>query len=94
MDTTTQAQEPLTPTLKPIYARFTFPEQQQALDFAGLITERGWTATVAYAQDRARWQTTVRQEIHPVFREVTIWLTILTARATPLGGENDGWGYE
>jgi hypothetical protein len=94
MNTTTQEREPLTPTLKPIYARFTFMEHRQALDFAGLITEHEWTASVAYALESTRWQTTVQRQIHPVFRDVTIWLAVLTARATPLGGEVDGWGYE
>ena len=91
---TTQEQEPLTDTLKPAYARFVFMGREQALAFAGLITERDWTVDVAFSQERARWQATVRREIHPVFRDVTLWLATLTARATPMGGERDGWGHE
>ena len=49
---------------------------------------------VAFAPERARWQAIVRREIHPVFRDVTLWLATLTARTTPLGGERDGWGHE
>jgi hypothetical protein len=92
MDTTPQ--EPLTDTLKPVYADFVFAEQRQALAFAELIVELDWSVSVDYSPARAHWQATVRREIHPVFRDVTIWLTTLTARATPLGGERDGWGYE
>ena len=91
---TIEEDKPLTKTLKPIYARFIFEEHQQALDFAELIVERDWTVGVAYAPSRARWQATVRRQIHPVFQEVTVWLMALTARATPLGGERDGWGYD
>jgi hypothetical protein len=94
MNTTTLEEAPLTPTFKPIYASFIFMEQQQALAFAKLITERDWTVSVAYAPQRARWQAIVRRQIHPVFQEVTVWLMSLTARATPLGGERDGWGHE
>lgn len=90
----TQGDKPLTDTFKPIYVNFIFPERQQAFGFAELITERNWTARVMYSPERASWQTTVRREIHPVFRDVTIWLAALTVRATPLGGEKDGWGYE
>ena len=89
-----QEPEPLTDTLKPAYVRFIFKDRQQALAFAGLITERDWTVDVAFAPVRARWQSIVRREIHPVFRDVTLWLATLTARATPLGGERDGWGHE
>ena len=85
---------PLTPTFRPIYARFIFMEHQQALDFAKLIGERDWTVSVAFAPERARWQATVQRLIHPVFRDITIWLATLTARAVPLGGECDGWGHE
>jgi hypothetical protein len=91
---TIEEDKPLTDTLKPIYARFIFEEHQQALDFAELIVERDWTVGVAYAPSRAHWQATVRRQIHPVFQEVTVWLMALTARATPLGGERDGWGYD
>jgi hypothetical protein len=94
MDTTTLEEAPLTPTFRPIYAHFVFMEHQQALAFAKLIVERDWTASVNRAPDRARWQTTVRRKIHPVFKDITIWLATLTARATPLGGECDGWGHE
>jgi hypothetical protein len=94
MDTTTKEDEPLTDTLKPIYARFVFEQHQQALAFAELIVERGWTVSVDYAPERAHWQATVRRQICPVFRDITIWLVTLTARATPLGGESDGWGHE
>ena len=94
MDTTTLEEAPLTPTLKPIYARFIFMEQQQALAFAKIITERDWTVSVTYAPQRASWQAIVRRQIHPVFRDITIWLTTLTARATPFGGERDGWGHK
>jgi hypothetical protein len=94
MHTATLEEAPLTPTFKPIYACFAFREHQQALAFAELIVERDWTVSVDYAPERARWQATLRRQIHPVFRDVTIWLAILTARATPLGGESDGWGYE
>jgi hypothetical protein len=91
---TTQEPEPLTDTLKPAYARFVFEGRPQAFAFAGLITELDWTVDVAFAPERARWQATVRREIHAVFRDVTIWLATLTARVTPLGGERDGWGHD
>jgi hypothetical protein len=93
MDTTTLEEAPLTPTFRPIYVSFNFMEQSQALAFARLITERDWTVSVAYAPQRACWQATVRRQIHPVFRDITVWLTTLTARATPFGGERDGWGH-
>ena len=89
-----QELEPLTDTLKPIYANFIFREQAQALAFAGLIAECDWTVSVAYAPDRARWRATVRREIHPVFQVVTVWLATLTARATMAGGKLDGWGHK
>jgi hypothetical protein len=54
MNTTTLEEAPLTPTFKPIYASFIFMEQQQALAFAKLITERDWTVSVAYAPQRAQ----------------------------------------
>ena len=94
MDTVTQEDRPLTNTLKPIFAHFVFMTHQQALAFAELIVERDWTASVAYAPERAHWQVTVRRQIHPVFRDITIWLATLTARATPLAGDRDGWGHE
>ncbi len=71
-----------------------FMDRQHALEFDELITERDWTVDVTFSQERALWQATVRREIHPVFRDVTIWLATLTARATPLGGERDGWGHD
>jgi hypothetical protein len=43
-----QELEPLTDTLKPIYANFIFREERQALAFAGLIVERDWSVSVAY----------------------------------------------
>ena len=89
---TIEEDKPLTKTLKQFYARFIFDEQQQALAFAELIVERDWTVSVAFAPERAHWQATVRRPIHPVFQEITVWLMTLTARATPLGGERDGWG--
>jgi len=91
---TTEEDKPLTKTLKQFYARFIFKEHQQALAFAALIVERDWTVGVTYAPSRAHWQATVRRQIHPVFRDITIWLTTLVARATPLSGERDGWGHE
>ncbi|MDR3409945.1 MAG: ribonuclease E inhibitor RraB [Formivibrio sp.] len=94
METTTQQDEPLTDTLKPIYARFIFDEQEQALAFAGLINEPDWTVSVDYAPSRARWQASVRRQIRPMFRDITIWLVTLTARMALLGGECDGWGHE
>ena len=93
MDTTTPEEAPLTTTLKPIYARFVFNEQKQALCFAELIYEREWVVSVVYAPERALWQATVRREIHPVFRDITVWLATLTARAAPSNGECDGWGH-
>ncbi|HEY2329539.1 MAG TPA: ribonuclease E inhibitor RraB, partial [Verrucomicrobiae bacterium] len=86
-------QEPLTYTLKPIYADFVFKEQAQALAFAKLIVERDWTAGVAYAPERGRWLVTVRRQIHPVFRDITIWLMTLAERVAMAGGESDGWGH-
>jgi hypothetical protein len=94
MEITTQQDEPLTDTLKPIYARFIFDKHQHALAFAELIVEPGWTVSVDYAPSRARWQATVRRQIRPVFRDITIWLITLTARTATLGGEADGWGHE
>ena len=91
---TIEEDKPLTKTLKPFYARFIFEQHQQALAFAALIVERDWTVSVAFAPERTHWQATVRRQIHPVFRDITIWLMALTARATPLGGERDGWGHD
>jgi hypothetical protein len=93
MGTTTSEEAPLTTTLKPIYVRFVFKEQQQALCFAELIVEREWLVSVVYAPERALWQATVRREIHPVFRDITVWLATLTSRAAPSNGECDGWGH-
>ena len=39
MDTTTQEREPLTRTLKPIYAHFVFKQHQKALAFVEKIDE-------------------------------------------------------
>ena len=89
-----QELEPLTDTLKPIYANFVFREQPAALAFAKLIVEHDWKVSVAYAPERGRWQATVRREIHPVFQEVTVWLATLTARVTVAGGKLDGWGHK
>jgi hypothetical protein len=86
--------EPLTKTLKPVYADFVFREQPSALAFAELVTEREWTVDVAYAPNRGQWQATVRRAIHPVFREITVWLATLSARAATAGGELDGWGHK
>lgn len=92
MDTLTD--KPLTQTLKPIYAHFSFREQHEAMAFADTIGEPDWKVSVDYSSEREAWLATVRRRIHPVFRDVTIWLATLTARATPIGGEQDGWGYE
>jgi hypothetical protein len=89
-----QELEPLTKTLKPIYADFVFREETLALAFGKLVTERDWSVGVAYAPNRGRWQATVRRAIHPVFQEITVWLATLTARATTVGGELDGWGHQ
>ena len=86
--------EPLTKTLKPIYADFAFEEQPAALTFAKLIIERDWSVNVTYVPNRKQWQATVRRTIHPVFQEITVWLATLTARATMTGGELDGWGHK
>lgn len=85
--------EPLTNTLKPVYAHFVFLEQPPALAFAKLVVEQEWTVRVAYAPDRGQWQATVRRAIHPVFQEITVWLATLTARAATVGGDLDGWGH-
>lgn len=94
MDTEILEEAPLTPTFKTIYARYIFRDLHKAHEFAELIVEHDWTVSVAYASERAHWQATVRRKIHPVFRDITIWLATLTARVTPLSGERDGWGYE
>ena len=86
--------EPLTDTLKPIYANFVFREQSEALAFAKLVVEHEWTVSVGYAPERRRWQVTVRRQIHPVFQEITVWLMTLTARAMIVGGDRDGWGHK
>ena len=64
-----------------------------AVAFAATIVERDWVVKVSYAPDRAHWQVGVRRLIKPVFRDITIWLTTLNARAEPLGGQRDGWGH-
>ena len=87
-------EEPLTDSYKPIYAHFVFVQEQQALAFARTIVEPEWTANVAYAPERRRWQATVRRQIHPVFRDITVWLATLTARAATVNGERDGWGHK
>jgi len=46
-----QELEPLTDTLKPIYANFIFREQTEALAFAKLVVEHDWTVSVAYASE-------------------------------------------
>lgn len=94
METTTQEDRPLTNTLRPIYARFIFREQHQALAFADLIVERDWSVEVVQVPEDAHWQATVRRRIHPLFRDITIWLAALTSRAAPYAGEGDGWGHE
>jgi hypothetical protein len=86
--------EPLTKTLKPVYANFVFSEQPSALAFAKLVVEHDWAVGVAYAPSRGQWQATVRRAIHPVFQEITVWLATLTARAATVGGELDGWGHQ
>ena len=94
MDTAQLEEAPLTPTFRSIYARFVFEQHQQALDFAKLIVERDWTVSVTFVPKSAHWQVTVGRKIHPVFRDITIWLATLASRAAPLGGERDGWGHE
>ena len=93
MDTTTQEREPLTKTLKPIYAYFVFKQHQKALAFVEKIDELDWTVSVIHMPDFAHWQATVRRQIHPVFEEITVWLATLTARAAD-GGDLDGWGHD
>ena len=93
METGTQEMEPGTDTLKLIYAHFIFKDQPLAVAFAATIVERDWVVKVSYAPDRAHWQVGVRRLIKPVFRDITIWLTTLNARAEPLGGQRDGWGH-
>jgi len=88
-----QESEPKTKTLKPVYADFVFREEPSALAFAKLVVEHDWTVGVTYVPNRGQWQATVRRRIHPVFQEVTVWLTTLTARATTVGGELDSWGH-
>ena len=90
----TQADKPMTQTLKWSYAEFKFTERQGADKFADMIGEKDWSVSTDYSPERAAWLVTVRCRIHPVFRDVTVWLATLTARATPSGGEKDGWGYE
>jgi hypothetical protein len=87
-------EEPLTDSYKPIYAHFIFMQEQQARAFAQTIVEPEWTVNVAYAPERKRWQATVRRLIHPVFRDITVWLATLTARAATVDGERDGWGHK
>ena len=89
-----QELEPLTDTLKPIYANFIFKERPQALSFVKLVAEHEWTVSVAYAPERRRWQATVRRQIYPVFQEITVWLMTLTARAAMVGGHRDDWGHK
>jgi hypothetical protein len=66
MDTATQ--EPLTDTLKPIYAHFVFREHPQALAFAASVVERDWKVNVTFTPERALWQATVRRTIRPGFQ--------------------------
>jgi hypothetical protein len=73
-----------------IYADFIFSERQQALDFAELVGDG--TVSVAFAAERKRWRATVRRRIQPVFRDITVWLSTLTARAATVGGDYDDWG--
>ena len=94
MATALLEEAPLTPTSEPIYARFVFKEHQQAISFAKLIVEREWTVSVVFAPEHAHWEATVRRQIESVFRDVTIWLATLSARATQMNGERDGWGHE
>jgi hypothetical protein len=89
-----QELEPLTKTLKPIYADFVFLAQPPALAFAKSVVEHEWTVNVADAPNQGQWQVSVRRTIHPVFQEITVWLATLTARAAIAGGELDGWGHK
>jgi hypothetical protein len=75
-----------------IYARFVFSQERQALEFARLVSDHEGKVNVSYSSERARWQATVRQQMQPLFRDVTGWLTMLTARAAKVSGERDGWG--
>jgi hypothetical protein len=81
-----QEPEPVQDT-REIYADFIFAERQRALDFAGLVAEHDGTMSVAYASGRERWRATVRRRMEPLFRDITVWLTALTARAATAGGE-------
>ncbi len=77
-----------------IYADFIFTERQKALDFARLVAEREGTVSVAYASERERWRATVQRRMEPLYRDITVWLAALTARAATVGGDHDDWGQK
>lgn len=88
-----QELEPLTKTLKPIYANFAFSEQPSAIAFAKLVPEHDWA--VGGGLRAQSWAVAGHRAAatHPVFQEITVWLATLSARAATAGGELDGWTW-
>ena len=84
--------EPETSHERQVYAHFIFSTEWQARDFARLINERDWRVGVAYAPERGQWRVEVERRIQLLHREVSVWLSALTARAASAGGDYDGWG--
>lgn len=84
--------EPETSHERQVYAHFVFSTEQQARDFSTLISERDWKVHIAYAPERAQWRAEVERTIQILHRDISIWLSALTARAAAVGGDYDGWG--
>lgn len=71
---------------------FAFPEREQSIDFARVITEKDLEVCLSYHEEREMWQAIVKKFMAPEHRLITALEADLSRRAAACGGEADGWG--
>jgi hypothetical protein len=71
---------------------FVFPDRARALAFAGIVDGRDSNVCISYYIERSMWQVAVQQLMVPSYSSVRETESVLTRKATTMGGEADGWG--
>jgi hypothetical protein len=71
-----------------------FPDRSSAEEFASQFHQLGYPTAVdrTNTEPSLPWDVKVVKHMLPVCEAITEFELLLQARASPLGGRNDGWG--
>ena len=72
-----------------------FPDEKSATQFAEVVSSKFDTVEITFFEERTPgpvWNVTASRMMLPDHKEITDIEQLLEDAASPLGGENDGWG--